>query len=195
MQLNIPAAIFPESEAQLLSTNSTFEFKIYHVTIPSLKCSVLFTAGMSQKEQSVKEGFEQFKRIELYICLPEYMEVDAAHWSVYWLNRLAEVPGKFNTWFGPGDTIPAGNPPEKIFEPFPANHFMLVPPNLLASFFQHERIQKEGIQFLGVVPIAQEELDYKLRNSWSVLLKRMQKKRLTEKADNFRSSVCRKRWF
>ena len=195
MELALPADIFIGKEIQLLQQNAAFGFDIHWVRIPELKCSVLFTAGLSQVDQAVKEGFESFKKIELYFCLPEYMEVNASHWSVYWLNRIAEVPAKFDTWFGVGDTIPAGNPPEIIFEPFEANHFMLTPPILMDGFFKHDQIQKKGIHFMAIVPISQDELDYKLRNSWSVLLKRIQKKRYTEKVDNFRTSVCRKRWF
>jgi hypothetical protein len=195
MEFELPSVIFNDKEIQLVKQNADFGFDIHHVKVPELKCSVLFTAGLSQTEQRVKEGFEDFRKIELYFCLPDYMEVNGDHWSVYWLNRIAEVPAKFDTWFGMGDTVPAGNPPEVIFEPFEANHFMLTPPMLMNDFFNHDQIQQKGIQFMAIVPISQDELDYKLRNSWSVLLKRLQKKRFTEKVDNFRTSVCRKRWF
>lgn len=176
-------------------TNEEYNFSICSYSSSSSKTKLVFTDGLSSNEQQVKIGFEKYRKIELYFCLPDYIEIDKNHWSVQWLIRIAQVPQKFDTWFGAGDTIPAGNPPEELFDRFPANHFMLVEPMVLKSFFDQESFVKSGIMFLGLLPIEQKELDYKLRNSWTVLLKKLENKGITEKVDEFRSSVCRKRFF
>jgi hypothetical protein len=53
----------------------------------------------------------------------------------------------------------------------------------------------EGIQFLGVMPICQEELAYKLRNSHTILRQKLIKKNHTEQVDMFRTAVSKKRIF
>jgi len=45
------------------------------------------------------------------------------------------------------------------------------------------------------LPICQKELNYKLKNSWSVLLKKLQEKGISEMVDEFRTSVRHKRFF
>ena len=185
----------PEETIRTLVQNKDYGFDIKVMKNPDLKCTIVFTDGLSERNQAVKEGFEKFQKIELYFCLPHYAEVDKNHWSVHWINRIAEVPQRFETWFGPGDTVPAGNPPENIFGPFAANHFMIVEPIHLQTFFKQDVFANEGVEFLGLLPICQKELNYKLKNSWSVLLKKLQEKGISEMVDEFRTSVRHKRFF
>lgn len=167
---------------------------ILMVEVSQPKIKILMTDGLSAKEQPVdKEDFQKFKRIELYFCLPEYWDIDKNSWPIEWLNRLAQVPSKNNTWFGPGDTIPAGNPPLFFLDKLLANHFMLTEPIRALSFFQAPNWSSHEIGFLGIIPINQEEIDYKLRNSATVLLQRLEKKGYDELVDPFRQPVCRKR--
>jgi hypothetical protein len=189
----ILSAIDSTLEVSTLSENQEFDFKICSVNLPEYKCQLLFTEGLSNNIQEVKEGFEPFKKIELYFCLPDYWKLDVEYWPLEWLETLACLPQKNNTWFGPGDTIPAGNPPGNLSDRFEANHFMLTEPILLGYFFENELWKASGISFLGVVPIAQNELNYKIRNSATVLTQRLKKANHTEKVDLFRTSVCRKR--
>lgn len=186
-------SLIADSEVEFIQHNEQYGFDIKLIPLKEAKCQILFTEGVSDFEQKVKEGYEEFQRIELYFCLPDYWKINEQNWPVKWLNLLAQVPQKNNTWFGPGDTIPAGNPPEILSDRFPANHFMLSESIQLAE--EMEAIQKEmEVQFLAVIPICQKEIDYKLANSATVLLARLKHKGFSEKVDMFRTSVCRKRF-
>lgn len=188
-------SIIPEVNISLQKQNENARFAIKLAQAPSLKYQILFTDGLSEKEQPVKDGFEAYKKIELYFLLPDYFDLKKNDWPLFWLEKLAELPQKNDTWFGPGDTIPAGNPPQILFDNFPANHFMLVDPIDARLILTDDVWETAGIRFLGVLPICQEELDYKIRNSATVLLARLKRKGHTEKVDFFRPSVCRKRIF
>jgi len=115
-------------------------------------------------------------------------------WPLDWLTKIAELPQKNKTWFGPGDTIPAGNPPKILTDRFPANHFMLVEPIKLNYLLKSHSFAQEQISFLGLLPISQLELDYKMRNSHTVLLKKIIASNYSEQVDIFRQSVCKKRF-
>ena len=187
--------IDPKLEVSELLENQQYGFKIKWVHLPALKCQLLFTEGLSNNVQKVKAGFEDFNKIELYFCLPEFWNLRVDKWPIHWIERLACIPQKNNTWYGPGDTIPAGNPPENLSERLKANHFMLVEPITLGPLFDDPNRSDLNIKFLGLVPITQEELDYKIRNSATVLTLKMIDANFTEKVDMFRKTVCRKRFF
>lgn len=187
-------SIQPEITITPLVQNDDYGFEVKHAFSKSLNYQLIFTDGLSSKTQPVTDGYAEYQKIELYFLLPDFWKIQDIDWPLHWINRLAEVPQKNNTWFGPGDTIPAGNPPEILSDRFPANHFMLVNPIEATPILAHESILNAGIRFFGILPICQPELDYKIRNSWSVLLARLQKKGHSEKVDLFRSSVCRKRF-
>lgn len=186
--------IDPKLEVTNLLENQKYGFQVKGVNLPEYGCQFLFTEGLSFTIQEVKEGFEPFKKIELYFCLPDFWDLNVDKWPIHWIERLACIPQKNNTWFGPGDTIPAGNPPEYLSDRFEANHFMLVEPITLGFFFKNEEWTNLGIKFLGIVPISQYELDYKIRNSATVLTEKLKKANYSEKVDLFRTSVCRKRF-
>lgn len=190
----ILSAIDPTLKIVTLRENQAYGFKICRAHLPEYSCQFLFTEGLSKNIQDVKEGFEPFKKIELYFCLPDFWKLDNEPWPIDWLEKLACIPQKNKTWFGPGDTIPAGNPPEYLSDRFEANHFMLTEPITLGYFFENELWASSGVRFLGVVLISQDELDYKIRNSATILTQRLQNSNHTEKVDLFRTSVCRKRF-
>lgn len=175
------------------STNATFGFDIKIAENKAHKIKIVFTDGLSNHAQTVKAEFEAFEKIELYFCMPEYWNSTEETWPMKWLDRLAEIPQKNKTWFGPGDTIPAGNPPELLSDRFPAQHFMLCSPIFTKDIFENPIWTENNISFLGIIPIDQYELEYKLRNSATILLRRLEKKGYDDRVDMFREAVCRKR--
>lgn len=181
-------------EIELVHTNETYNFSVYTATSPDWKYILVFSEGLASSPQHVSDKFSKYERIELYFCLPDYWDIKSETWPIHWLNRLAEIPQKNETWFGPGDTIPAGNPPEEISHLFRANHFMLTDPIKLKTFFDQKEFLETGISFLGIVPILQEELEFKIKKSGTALKHNLEKNRYTEQVDLFRLSVCRKRF-
>ena len=186
--------IDPALKISVLRENAQYGFQVKWVNLPNEKCQLLFTDGLAKNVQQVKDGFEAFKKIELYFCLPDYWNLNENKWPIDWIERLGAVPQKNDTWFGPGDTIPAGNPPEIISDRFEANHFMLTEPISLAHFFENSFGTDFEVKMLGIIPICQEELDYKIRNSATVLTEKLKHANHSEKVDLFRTTVCRKRF-
>ena len=186
--------IAPNCIIDTMQENFNYGFSIKVAKDPSWNYYIVFTDGLSNTEQDVPPKYEAFKKLELYFCLPDYWELNNDTWPIDWLEKLAEIPQKNNTWFGPGDTIPAGNPPKALSDRFPANHFMLVEPLKVKDVVEDPIFKTAGIQFMGIIPILQEELDYKIRNSATVLMARLVKNNYTELVDLFRQAVCRKRF-
>lgn len=186
--------IAPNCIIDTMQENFNYGFSIKVAKDLSWNYYIVFTDGLSNTEQDVPPKYEAFKKLELYFCLPDYWELNNDTWPVDWLEKLAEIPQKNNTWFGPGDTIPAGNPPKALSDRFPANHFMLVEPLKVKDVVEDPIFKTAGIQFMGIIPILQEELDYKIRNSATVLMARLVKNNYTEQVDLFRQAVCRKRF-
>ena len=186
--------IAPNCIIDTMQENFNYGFSIKVAKDPSWNYYIVFTDGLSNTEQDVPPKYEAFKKLELYFCIPDYWELNNDTWPIDWLEKLAEIPQKNNTWFGPGDTIPAGNPPKALSDRFPANHFMLVEPLKVKDVVEDPIFKTAGIQFMGIIPILQEELDYKIRNSATVLMARLVKNNYTEQVDLFRQAVCRKRF-
>ncbi|MCG8576601.1 MAG: suppressor of fused domain protein [Flavobacteriales bacterium] len=184
------STVFPQAEISLLFENSDFDFGIYHLV--SGEHQLIFTDGMSIYEQKPSENQKDYNKVELYCLLPTYIDPTKVKWPVHWLNRIAQVPQKNKTWFGPGDTIPAGNPPQNIVGGFEANHFILSKPFKLSEELDSS-YDKADFKFLAIIPIFEPELDYKFRNSGTALLNRLAKKGYSEEIDTYRSTVCRKR--
>jgi len=180
-------------ESVLMKTNSEYGFEIYHYANDSLSYQILFTVGLSKNVQDVDSSNEGLEKIELYFALPPFWNIKNHEWPINWLDRIACIPQKNKTWFGNGDTIPAGNPPEYLHEAFLGNHFMICKPDHLEDVFSGEEWMKSGFEMMAVMVLFQLEVDFKLRNSHTVLIKKLKKKGVTEVFDPYRVSSCRKR--
>ena len=178
---------------ETLESNQEYDFSIKHLTLENSNKHLIVTEGLIKHEQQVNEDNADLKRIELYFMLPEYIEPKTHKWIVYWLNRIAQVPQKNSTWFGHGDTLPAGNPPQQMCEQLKANYFILSRPIALTYTAGFKEIEFKSFVPLAVIPIFVKEFSFKMRNSHTVLFKKMEEKNVTEIIDLYRTSVCRKR--
>ena len=185
-------ALTGRDDCSLLFENTAYNFKIYRLKVADHSHDILFTEGMANYAQEVNEENNDLKHIELYFYLPEYWNLEIEDWPIYWLDRIAQVPQKNNTWFGHGDTIPAGNPPVSLQPNFEANHFILSRPKALDELTNFS--WKAPTKLLAVIPIFEKELNFKLRNSHSVLFKKFEKNNIDEKIDIYRTSCCRNRF-
>ena len=125
--------------SSVIFENQNYNFSIHHCIPVEGNYQLLITDGLRSYTQGVNEDNKDLAHIELYFCLPDYWNLERNPWPLEWLNKLAEVPQKNNTWYGVGDTIPAGNPPAELDEKFTANHFILARPNLLAAQFSGKK--------------------------------------------------------
>jgi len=182
-----------------------YDNKDYNFSINLIKATkenpyqILFTSGLSIKGQNVPEKHQEFQFIELYFCLPEYWKHDDQskdnQWPVFWLNKLAEVPSKNNSWFGPGDTIPAGKPPKQLSKDLLQNHFILAEPMLFDSQLTALETDSKSIKFLAIIPIFNDEFTFKSKNSAKVLMAKYQYKKYNELVDKYRKPITNKMSF
>lgn len=183
-------SIYPKAQFESHNMDAEYGIEIFHMKDETSGTQLIFTEGCARREQEVNgEENLDLKHIELYIHLPDYINIKLVNWPIDWMSRIARVPQKNKTWFGYGDTLPAGNPPENITNDFQANHFILSKPIGLSETLK----QTISFKFLAIIPIFQTEFDYKMRNSHTVLFEKMEKKGVTELIDLYRSSTCRKR--
>jgi len=178
-------------ETKLISTGAVCN--ICTSSFPKQSLKVLHTEGLSLTPQQVSTGSEKYRCIELMFCLPDYWDLSVQYWPKTWLEKIAHIPSKFNTWLGPGDTIPAGKPPTVLTDNFAADHFVISEPIILKDFLSSAGNKSPEVAVLSIIPIFQQELDFKLRNSGTALLMRLAEKRVTDEVDLYRKSVCRKR--
>ena len=172
---------------------------LYHITIPKEKISILTTIGLNNYEMSVPEKMANRKYNELFFCLPNYWDLkdtsnEKFNWVFHWIERLTNYVIEKNTWFGPGHTIPCGNPFKSLSSSMLENHFFLIEPILLKNELASIQLNQKEIYFLGIVPIFEDEMDYKQGKGTYKLLKKFNHHGITEKLDDFRGSVLKSKW-
>ena len=165
----------------------------------------LVTSGMSDKPMTVPEGAEEYAHAELMICLPrdwpvsqEDFQDENNYWPVRLLKVLARLPHEYETWLGPGHTIPNGGE-----EPVPYadnNRFvcaLVLNPCLVlpADVSVLELPDGRKINFYAVWPLYQSEVDLKLTKGLDALLGHFEKHRVTELLDLNRPGQSPKPWW
>lgn len=173
------------------------QLALIHINAANLR--VITTIGLSDYCMPVPEKMEGREWNEIFFCLPSYWDLTdranpSMNWVFDWIQRLAKYVVEKNTWFGPGHTIPCGNPFVSLSSTMRQNHFILVDPILLQSEFQPIQLADKTIHFLGILPIFEEEMDYKQGRGTYKLLKKFNSANITEKLDDFRGSALKSKW-
>ncbi len=190
---------FNLSDATCVKTNDEYGFSIYWLKSNHNDKGILFTKGLSQHDQTKNANGIEFVYpcVELYFLMPKYWDIDASeyNWPIEWLDRIAQVPQKNTTWFGPGDTLPAGSatPPNKINKKFNQNYFILSDP--IDGDNSLEDIGNDGVKFLAVLPIFREEFDYKNSHSAYKFFNKVKKGNYSECLDEYRPVLAKKKMF
>ncbi len=160
---------------------------------------ILMTIGLSEFKMNVHEKHigEEFN--ELYFYLPSYWELEDIqnpnmNWVFIWLEKLKKHVIEKNTWFGNGQTLATGKPLVSLSEKMLQNHFIFAQPIELSTELSPILIQGKTINFLAVIPIFEDEMDYKQGKGTLKLLKKFDQANVTEKLDEFRKTVLRTRW-
>ena len=143
---------------------------------PERNYYVLMTHGMGAHAMNVPEDLagQKLERAELFICLPPDWKVgeegEAWYWPIRWLKILARLPINEDSWLGWGHTIanPDGSP---FAENTRFNGIMLVNPG---AFPQKASVCPlsggDEVNFYQLLPLYQEEMDFKLSHSAGELL-------------------------
>lgn len=149
-----------------------------HIIEPTAKRNfyTLVTVGMGAHKMNVPEELKENKleRAELLITLPPKWKVtkttDKWYWPIDHLKRLARLPIHNDTWIGWGHTMadPNSGP---IARNTKLNSMILMSPCL---FDENATVCKlpngDEVNFYQLMPIYQEELDYKFEHGADKLL-------------------------
>jgi hypothetical protein len=190
---------FGENNVQAILTSEQ-EVPLLHVKIPIKNpVSVLMTNGLSNYSMPVPEKWKGRECNEIFFCLPSYWDLDDRenpnmNWVFPWIQRLTHYVQEKKTWFGPGHTLPCGKPFQALSSTMKSNHLLLTDPLLLSHELVPIRMENRTIYFLAIVPIFEDEMDYKQGKGTFKLLTKLQGHGITEKLDDFRKTSLKSKW-
>jgi len=161
--------------------------------------TILVTNGLSDYKMPVPEKEKGLEYNELFFCLPSYWDLQdrdnpQMNWVFRWIQRLAKYVVDKETWFGNGHTMPCGAEMNSLSLTMKQNHFLLLNPILLEIEMAPIPVEGKTIQFLAIVPIFGDEMDYKQGKGTVKLLCKMLTKNITEKLDDFRGTSLKRNW-
>ena len=184
--------------SQIPSTGEEFPLLIIDLELAS-PVSVLMTNGLSDYKMPVPEKYQGREFNELYFCLPSYwdwqdIENPNLNWVFTWIRKMATYVIEKQTWFGVGHTIPSGKDGLAISSTMKQNNFLFTDPILLDRALEPLKINEKTIHFLAIVPIFQDEMDYKQARGAFKFLQKLNSANVTEKLDDYRSTVLKSKW-
>lgn len=177
---------------------------IYFITANELRdYHILITSGMSSLPMNTPEGFDECKYAEIMTLLPKDWPLEQKdfddennYWPIRQLKVLARFPHLYNTWLGDGHTISNGNPPEVMAD---RNQFtgiiLLFGGVSMPEDFFTIKLEDKTIRILSMIPLYQEEMDYKLKHGTNGLLEKFDKFGITEVIDINRANTCKKKFW
>jgi len=159
------------------------DLDILHVEATETKpFHVLITSGMSDRPMTIPEDLEgepPAPRAELVLALdqswpfgPEHLADDRYAWPLKLLASLARLPHAHGLWFGPGHTVPNGNPPQPYVPDSGLCGVLIAPPVAMPPDFPVLTHAEERLEFLAVVPVYAEEMQLKVERGTEVLFER-----------------------
>jgi hypothetical protein len=166
------------------------DLDIFHVDATETKpFHVLVTCGMSDRPMSLPEEVDDVSPLaELVLGLdaswpfaPENIGDDRYGWPLKLLASLARLPHAHELWFGPGHTVPNGNPPSPYIEGTELCGVLLAPLVAMPPDFGRLDLGEEGtLDFIGVVPVYAEEMKLKLDRGTEALFERFDAHQINE---------------
>lgn len=154
----------------------------------------LVTMGMSELPMQVPAEVATVvpDRAELVIVLPPDWDLSdsARYWPLGTLKTVARLPHDYDTWLGPGHTVPHGDPPEPYVAGSTLVGVLVLAPQLAPrEFWELERGDGERIGFHSLVFLTREELDYKLQHGSPALFELLEQGQVCELLEVDRRSV------
>jgi len=139
---------------------------------------VLVTSGLSDRPMQTPEGCEDCRYAELYLCLPpDWLLVQKSfanernYWPIRLLQMLARFPHVFGAWLWLYHTVPNFDPPKPYADNTRQCGAMLGPPISVPRDFAELRIPgSRDIHFFSVLPLHQDEMDFKIENGGESLM-------------------------
>jgi hypothetical protein len=178
---------------------------ILHV-LPSAKRDfhVLVTSGLSDRPMHTPEGCADWRYAELYLCLPSSWPLatqnfnnERNYWPIRLLQMLGRFPHVFGAWLWIYHSVPNFDPPQAYADSTKLCGAMLGPPiSLPMDFASLEVPGSPAIYFFSVLPLHQEEMDFKIKNGGEPLMANLFKQGvIADIVDPSRKSVIQKKRF
>lgn len=163
------------------------------------KVTVLMTNGLSTYKMPVLEKFIGREFNELCFCLPSYWDLEDQrdknmNWVYEVLYRLQKHAIEKETWFGVGHTIPFANPASAISERMTQSYFFLNDAVFLKDHLTPIQVGGKEVHFLTIIPIFEDEFDYKLGKGTFKFQKKLGQQNVTELLDDYRKTVLKTKW-
>jgi hypothetical protein len=162
----------------------------------------LVTSGMSDLPMTTPADTDVARYVELMVTLPgdwkldqESLEDPSWYWPVRLVKYLARFPHKHATWLGWGHTVPNGDPAEPYAPNTRLSGAIILPSVSVPDEFNRLTIDAaKTIHFLAVVPLYEEEMNFKLRSGTDELLDKFADADVSDIIDPKRRNVCKKRF-
>lgn len=166
------------------------------------KVTVLMTDGLSDFKMPVPKQYWNKEFNEIYFCLPSYWEWDDIenpnmNWVFAWIQKLFKYVMENETWLNYGHTFANKNEVGEIVpisSTMKQNHFLLHPPLLLEEHLATLILEDKEVNFLAIIPLHENEFDYKIAKGAHKLMKKFYNAKVDEKLDDFRESALKSRW-
>jgi hypothetical protein len=160
---------------------------------------ILMTGNLSEFKMSVPEKFEGKEYKELYFCLPNYWDIenqenDQMNWVFEILFKLQKHVKSKETWLGVGHTLPFTIPISPISKTMNQKYFFLNEAVFLKDKLFPLEIENKQIEFLSIIPIYEDEFDYKVGKGTYKFQKKLAQKNVTELLDDYRGTVLKNNW-
>lgn len=191
---------FGDDAVELVESEGTVKQNLLKlkITVPVAgSVTILMTNGLSNHRMKVHEKYAGKEYNEIFFCLPDYWDFEnpAGKWVFPMLEKLSSFVIEKDTWFGPGHTIPNGNPPVVFSEIMKQSFLVLDNPILLQKELAPlESPDGNKIHFLALIPVFKDEFDYKTSKGMYKLQSKFREKGVNELLDMYRLSVIRGKW-
>lgn len=161
--------------------------------------TVILTNGLSDYRMPVPDKLKGREYNELCFCLPSYWEWEDLenpnmNWIFPWLQKLSRHVVEKQTWFGHGHTIPNGKDLAPLSPAMRQNHLILSDPVLLENELKPISIGEKEVNFLAIIPIFPDEMDFKQAKGTFKFFVRMSNKGVNELLDDYRTTIMRGKW-
>lgn len=188
---------FGENNVKTHPSTSENDFPLLEIKIEMRsEIIVLMTNGLSDYAMPVPEKYKDRNHAELYFCLPSYWDLttDNGKWVIEWIQKLAKHCIEKETWYGIGHTFPNGNPASPLSNTMKQKYLMLNAPYFLEKELSPIQTEDKEIHFLGIIPIFEDEMDYKMGKGTYKLLQKIEGKGVSELLDDYRMSCLKSKW-
>lgn len=179
------------------------ESEVIHSDIYLIKANkdrpfnILLSCGMSALPMNVPEDIDASKFAEVMMLLPpdwnlkyESFEDERNYWPIRILKEMSKLPHLESTWLGYGHTF--GHSPEEIefAKGVGFNSVILLESIELSREFSLIKTRKKTVEIFTVIPLYNEELEFKMEFGISALLEKFEEFGLKEIVQVGRKNLC-----